>query len=383
MKPVLPAPLPFLALGAFLVAGDLKGGAVLSRSPVDLTLLAGTVLALVLARSWMRGARLASLPGAALEGVWYLTFLPGVLGAASTGYALQKVATIYTFSLLATLAPLVLVQRDADLEGLLDAMALAALLLVLDGFLAAGSEARRLASAGGGTIALGRAAGFLLLYGALRWDGRAFWAGTGVAALGAVALLFSGSRGPMGGAALALAAPLLAARNWSLRARARAFLRLGAVLLALLLSLSLAPPDSIQRTVAFLRGDYGPSEQYRVLAARAAWEGLAEAPLGAGWGGFAREADLDSGSARQYPHNLLLEVTFEAGWICGLATLLVGAAALACAWGRSRLPRGRLLLAGLLFCGFNALVSGDVNDNRPLFALLSAALGRWGHPEDA
>jgi O-antigen ligase len=80
---------------------------------------------------------------------------------------------------------------------------------------------------------------------------------------------------------------------------------------------------------------------------------------------------------RQYPHNLLLEVTLEAGWLAGACTLAILAAALGAAWAVSNLLEGRILLAGLGFWIINALVSGDVNDNRPLFTLVSASLALW------
>ena len=58
---LLPPP-RFLALGAFLFAGDMKAGPFLSRFPVDLTLLSGGVLALVLLSRWAGGARVGAGP---------------------------------------------------------------------------------------------------------------------------------------------------------------------------------------------------------------------------------------------------------------------------------------------------------------------------------
>jgi hypothetical protein len=87
--------------------------------------------------------------------------------------------------------------------------------------------------------------------------------------------------------------------------------------------------------------------------------------------------DLDGSVARQYPHNLLLETSLESGWLCGTATAAVLAAALASA---ARGGGDAVLFAGLVFCAVNALVSGDVNDNRALMAFLGAALSRWPDP---
>jgi hypothetical protein len=369
----LGAPPRFLALGVLLFAGALKAGPVLSRLPVDLTLASGAVLACILGAAWARGARAASGRGLALTGLWYFTFLPGVLRAAPTGYAFQKVATLWTFTLLASLAPFVLVRDREDLRGLLDGVALPCLAITLDGLLGLGAGVQRLENEGGGTIALGRAAGFLFLHGALRLarPGPMPGATLVLTAAAAVAAVCSGSRGPMGGAALALVLALALGRE-TLAFR-RLALCAGAVALTLGLSLAMGPQGSLQRTGSFLRGEFGASELYRGAAARASWDRLGGAPWGQGWGGFAAEVDLDGGTARQYPHNLLLEVTLESGWVCGACTLLVlGAAFLAAAGGASA-PEGRLVFAGLVFWTVNALVSGDLNDNKPLFAFIASA----------
>ena len=51
---------------------------------------------------------------------------------------------------------------------------------------------------------------------------------------------------------------------------------------------------------------------------------------------------------------------------------------------RTGSPGGRLVFAGLLFYAINAMVSGDLNDNRPLFMFLgSAFLGLDLRPEEA
>ena len=142
-------------------------------------------------------------------------------------------------------------------------------------------------------------------------------------------------------------------------------------------ALALAPAGSRARTEAFLHGRFGASERYRAVAVQACLARLGEHPWGLGWGGFATAVDLDRGVARQYPHNLLAEVTLESGWLCGLGTLLVLAAALGAAWAQTRNLPGRLLFAGLVFCVVNAMVSGDLNDNRPMFSLVGAALARW------
>ena len=259
----------FLALAAFLFAGDLKADPRLAWLPVDLTLLTGSLLSGVLVLRWARGARLRSLQPLVLLGGWYLTFLPGLAQVAPTDYAFQKVATLGTFTLLSALAPLFLVQDRADLARLANALAYFCLAITLAGLLGgvrSDQTVERLQAFGAGTISLGRATGFL-----------------------------------------------------------------------------------------FIR------------AAAALWE-----------------VDPERGVGRQYPHNLMAEVTLESGWACGAATLLVLVAAAVAAWSRTGSPGGRLVFAGLLFYAINAMVSGDLNDNRPLFMFLgSAFLGLDLRPEEA
>jgi hypothetical protein len=221
--------------------------------------------------------------------------------------------------------------------------------------------------------------GFLFLFGAflLSQPGPAPLATLGVTVTSALATVFSGSRGPMGAAVAALGATFAGARKGPALRRLRLVLGGGALAGALALSLSLAPQGSLTRTASFLRGEFGASEAFRASAARAAWARVGGAPLGLGWGGFASQVDPGCGVDRQYPHNLLLEVTLEAGWLAGACTLAILAAALGAAWAVSNLLEGRILLAGLGFWIINALVSGDVNDNRPLFTLVSASLALW------
>jgi hypothetical protein len=369
----------FLALGAFLFAGELKADPRLAWVPVDLTLLAASGLALVLLHRWRAGARLASLWAPGLLGLWYLSFLPGLLNLAPTPYAFQKAATLFSFSLLSSLAPFLLLEGEDDLRRLAVSLGWFALVLSLGGLLGwsgEGGGAQRLQAFGAGTIALGRAGGFLFVLAAtlLAWGALSPWSGLALMGLGGMAAFFSGSRGPLGASLAALVVALGTARSRPPGMLARAAVSLG--LFALLLSslLALAPPGSLRRVASFVRGEFGDSEAYRLQALQASWPLLAGHPLGLGWGRFATHVDLDKGAGRQYPHNLLMEVGLEGGWPAGFLTCLVLGAASLCAWASTGGPGGCALLAGLLFHGINALVSGDFNDNRPLFAFISAAL---------
>jgi len=370
----------FLALAAFLFAGDLKADERLAWVPVDLTLLAGAALSGVLAVRLAQGVRLPGPKGPLLVGLWYLTCVPGVFQAVDSPYAFQKVLTIFTFTLLASLAPFVLVREPGDAVAAANAAAFFCLAITLGGLLGGGAAAaQRLQAFGAGTISLGRATGFLFTYMVVRLAEGAPWPGLtfGVMAVAGVTALFAGSRGPIV-AALAVLALLLACGRQRL-GRGVVKLTLAAGLLALVVAstLSLAPTGSLRRLESFFQGQYGNSETYRVAALQACWERFPEAPLGLGWGGFATHVDPEKGADRQYPHNLLAEVTLESGWLCGLTAALLLALANVAAWSRTTVLGGRVVFAGLLFYLINGMVSGDVNDNRPLFMFVSSALALW------
>ncbi|HLO68607.1 MAG TPA: hypothetical protein VK188_16400, partial [Holophaga sp.] len=143
MRPRFPAP-ALLALAAFLFAGDMKADPVLARLPVDLTLLTAGILSLFLLARWLRGARAVHGPGLGAVALWFLTFLPGILAAAPTEYGARKVATLCTFSLLAALAPFLLVRSGEEVDGILDALALPCALITLDALAGAGQGLQRL-----------------------------------------------------------------------------------------------------------------------------------------------------------------------------------------------------------------------------------------------
>jgi len=282
----------FLALAAFLFAGDLKADPRLAWFPVDLTLLTGAVLSMVIAVRWLRGARLRAPGGPALVGVWFLTFIPGLFGAVDTPYGFQKIATIFSFTLLSALAPLLLIEDDRDPVKIMNALACFCLAITLGGLLGGSREVQelqRLQAFGAGTISLGRATGLLFTYAAILLAGDAPLPGLsfGVLALTGVTAMFSGSRGPIL-AALAVLALLFGAGRMRLGRRAARLAAAGTLFLLVLgASLSAAPKGSLTRVASFFQGQYGASETYRMNALRDCWRLVGDAPWGVGWGGFA------------------------------------------------------------------------------------------------
>jgi len=119
----------------------------------------------------------------------------------------------------------------------------------------------------------------------------------------------------------------------------------------------------------------GASTLTRAAYFRAALRYFAESPIGGiGLGGFAqRQLQIPT---REYPHNLVLEILSETG-IVGFVPFIGLLAASLRGYRReiqSSDSRGRILLESALavtmFALLNAMVSGDINDNRMVFVML-------------
>ncbi|QQE75511.1 O-antigen ligase family protein [Brevibacillus composti] len=187
-------------------------------------------------------------------------------------------------------------------------------------------------------------------------------------------LVGSGSRGPLLSllAVAVLAGPLF----YMKKAKQMMSFYLGLLVLGTVMAFSLSwlPPEATARIHSFLEGDLGESELSRLKAYQRSWETIGAHPLGIGWGGFAREINLWPGEARQYPHNIWLEIALEGGWLAAIGFFALVAACFVRLWRRLHSFEARALFALFLYVNLNAMVSGDINDNKLLFALGGMAL---------
>lgn len=375
-----PLDLKGLVFAFFLSAGHFKGDPRLSWLPVDLTLLLGLGTAGLMAAAFYRdGFR---LPRALFWVLLLFTVLAvPLLWTEWHAYANEKVSRFFTLTLLAAVAPLFLFRTTGDLWRFFGALAIPSLILgydALKSLLLGGSGAMRLTAFGSNPIAFGRSLGLLFLWVAVLAVERRLKPIIALPLAGAAGLLLvaSGSRGPLLGAIACLAAagvicyrkdPLLLLRLTVAGATA------GAVLLA---GLQAAPKESGDRITRLTQGELGGSELARIDAYQQSWRLIQEHPEGLGWGSFANQVDQsgNGGADRQYPHNLMLEVLLEGGWISGLAVLLMMLAALRRMAALPPATETRNLLVIFLFFLVNAQVSGDLNDNRLLFALAATGL---------
>lgn len=228
---------------------------------------------------------------------------------------------------------------------------------------------------GNNTIATGRALGaalvvlvLLILTAPRRKIAHSLVYGALAAGL-ATALLATGSRGPVLTAALVVL--MLGAKLASKGRAMRAALALGAIFLGYQL-LQTADDQGASRVASTLSGEIDGTETRRPRWLDAL-HAIADHPLGVGWGNFRNVTDVGTGE-RQYPHNLLLEIYVEAGWVTGTVFLIALITCLVVLWKWSHDRIDLALLSLALFLFMNAMVSGDINDNRPMWVLFGMCL---------
>lgn len=363
------------AVVLLLFIGFFKGAAFLQWAPVDLTvvcmaLVAGGVAGHLLLQRGRSRVRLWGLAAVALAA-------PAAFYPATNPAVFEKRVKLL-IPLLAVVGVCYLV-RSARRQRLWVWLHVAVgVSLVATGVSAGEDSATRFAGAGSNTIGAGRASGVailvllvLLITGGLpRWWQKIL--ALGVAAWLTLALISTGSRGPV----FACAAAVLVVATLGLgRHRVlRALTAVGALAAGWLL-LTEATGLGATRITASVTGRYSLTGSRSGLWLEAAEAALVH-PFGIGWGNFwsvlSPAERLDSGYV-QYPHNFLLEVFLEAGWLAGLAITVFVAASLVRLHRLSRSPYGSALLAIALFFVLNALVSGDVNDNRMMWVAVVIA----------
>lgn len=365
----------------FLNAGLFKADPRLAWFPLDLTLLTGLVTAgLVGYELIKRGFQINK--NIILVLLFFHLFLPSLFWTNWYSYAIEKTLYFYTLTLLATIAPMFLIQTRNDLYRFFNAFFLLGAIMAIDALfklITSSGLQEQMTAFGSDTIALGRTVGIALLWLAvLMLAGRVnFLAGLGgLCALGIV-LFSSGSRGPILTVFACLGIDVFFNRLTTDRV-----VRLVALLLVislfLILSTALAPQMSQQRVLNFLQGNLGPSELNRLIAYKLSWASIKEYPFGVGMGGFATVINLWSGQTRQYPHNIILETFLEGGVLaCFYLLFMTGLAFQCCFRLRQKWPalEWNALMAILFFNFVNALVSGDFNDNRVFFAFIGLAIG--------
>jgi|SRR5215472_646171 len=366
----------------FLLAGMFKGVPGLEGFPVDLTVVSavasfGFVVHSFFRKKERRFGLLLLLLG------FFLAFVPTLLWTHWHEYAVEKASRFYTLTLLGVVAPLYLVRTRKELRRFLCAFSLlsaVATIGALISLLTVGKDVERLLALSASTISLARAVGVVFLFVTV-WYSRSTtkYHILIITLIPLILLIAAGERGPIVATGVAFVVTYLLFRRKSWSGLARTVLLMLAFTEIFRFSVPWIPQTSLFRVGTFVGGELGESELERVDYFRFSIPKIPEQPWGVGLGGFADLYGASSSADRVFPHNIFLETFLEGGWLAGLYLALLS-------W---RAVRGSYLLAlkqcgfpefQFLFCLFlfyfaNEQVSGELNDSKVFFALISLCIG--------
>jgi O-antigen ligase len=388
---------PLALLTLFVYVGLFKEQAVVRALPIDATLALGVLLIGVCLHRWLAGrARHVPLGLAAPLVVIGIALVASLAWTPAPEYGAEKAWKFVTLTLLAALAPLFLVEEERDLRRYFWwTVAMAALTAVVTLAGPRASDGRLTIGIEGNTIGIGHllcTGAIILLLGALTDLVPArVWALAGSVGLVGVAAGV-GSRGPLLSFVVALAAT---GAIWLARVpRTVLPVLLVVVAGAALVPFLSLPESSGQRLGTAVADPVGALEaDPRYTSFSQAARIIEQHPLlGIGTGGFQSVGALES-PPEDYPHNMVLEVWAE----LGLAVLVVLLASIVvllsglwtAAW---RLPPSSpacgllyLLIGVFLFNLFEAMLTGDLNENRTFWGVFGLAwiVVRYGVPGSA
>lgn len=304
----------------------------------------------------------------------FLTFLPAV-AMTTTDYGFKKITQTLTLGLLAFVAPLFLLSTRRDVNRFLWTVAILGTLIASLAILgvATSTDFGRYQALNANTITTGRLIGAALIVLIVFVATRTIPVAVGLPpmVLLALALVGTGSRGPLLGLAIALVLVQLTQRERSNPRRYRGIVISGLATLLLFVAYQAAPISAQSRLFTS-----GISGAIRLEAWRATLAAVPFHPLGIGWGNWqAFVGDVVSqGGQIFYPHNLIMEVFLEGGWVAGLglifALIYVGRTAFRLATDGP----GKAILALYIFFVINALVSDDLINARVLLVVCGLIL---------
>ena len=187
-----------------------------------------------------------------------------------------------------------------------------------------------------------------------------------LAAAGSLTLmLLVGSRGPFLSVAITIPLMIFTAR---LPARARiAGLISLAVSIALILAYSARIESTgVRRVLTFLSGDANNTSRSNLY--NLASNEIIANPFGLGWYGFAH---LKGAYGFAYPHNIVLEIFAEAGWLAGIAFLAYAGLALVKLRVTTSTTYGMAFYGLAIYWLTAAQFSNDINGNRITWAAMA------------
>lgn len=371
---------PF-SLALLVTAGQVKNSQIISWIPIDLTVLA---LSLVILASIhvMLTLRFPRSRVAIPIAIWVL-FLPAVLLNPAEVSDGDKVLRLYTVTFSLAIAPFFLLRSQEQRYRFIWFLAFISVFAVLNGLFfsptLADDYSLRQVLEGADTIGSSRVAFsaslvFMILAMLRGFRTTLRLAFIGIALMAAYFAISTGSRGPALSTLGALVLTVALAPVFS-RYRIRAVVAIAATLALVIPIAFSSASEGLVRIVSVLLGEGDSSTQAREVLWSNAEKMIGEYPFGAGWGFF--ESMYGS-----YPHNLILELGAETGIVVTAIFLLFIAVSLNRGIRAATTPADTVLLALLVFSFCNSMVSSDFNDNRLLIVCLFApwAIASRNHP---
>lgn len=361
-------------LAMLAAVGGFKAIPAVASFPIDVTLIAEAAVLVAFAWIVVVTGRFSVLRPVGRPLLVLATLAPPVLWSSWSGYSTTKITLLFTVTATCVLAPVVLVKNRRQLWVLLGSVGAVGAVMV-PAALAGLTDTTTVRATAFDASAL-----HVATFGGLAFVMTTLWglsskrrapAALIAAVASLVAIIGSGTRAAVAGALAALLVVLVAARGQDVRRVVQVILLVPAVAAAVAFGMS-AAPDQAQSRLASAAYDLSGD---RSTAARIdAWEqsvGVIGAhPFGVGIGDWPQHTN----STLNYPHNLVLEVGAEAGWVALTALLAYLFVAYRNVWLHSNQQEGRMLLGVLTFLLLQAMARGDITSQRLLFVVASVCL---------
>lgn len=376
---------PF-ALALLINAGQLKTSRLFAWFPTDLTVFALLVVLLCCAfQVVQRGLR---DPALVFIVAMLLSLSLSTSNLASTAYGASKASVLFTITATLMVAPFVLLVDRRQMLAFFVTLVVIAGIVTFMVWLepeAVSEYTDRLSFDGANTIGTARIAGAgavvcAVLATARELAGRSRLLLTLATVTFLGVIVASGSRGPAVAVVIAIASVLVfspSLRRFRGRAITISVVAIGGVGWWLLSS----GGDGGRRILGLIAGEGDRSSSIRVYLWEQSLSAIASNGAGVGLGAF---GEIGSGvsSVARYPHNLILEVFVEGGWLPGSVIVVTLIVAISRAIKNSTEPIGAIAFALLVFALANAMVSGDINDGRLLWVMVTVALMRHIPPAE-
>ena len=377
-----------ITMGIMLFSGQIKTDFINSALGVDLTVFSLAICILFAIFRLLRNQRVNAPRVAIILVALYLTCIPAIFWTTWSGYALEKVTRMYGITFIVTLLPVFLFKNIRDLDKFLNSIMLVAAAVVVLAILNLQSSTDplfRLTTESSSTngLALASAAGLVISFSRIfECKLRIAWLPASFACLCLWGLISAGSRSELLGGLLGITFIILSRRDprsWGIIAPALLLLIIG----LFQYTMKTGPEGSTSRISQMFSSSLAPGtlieDSDRPKIWKSALSKLIISPLGIGWGGF-EEVYMSSMSIdviRIFPHNIVIEAALEGGWLCGGALVVVMALAskplMRFINGDKVRPNGAF--AGMLVVtGMSSMTSGEWNDCRLLFCMLSVGL---------